>query len=426
MLMIIILLTIISLSYCAIKKKQYYSCIMTKVKAMITSSTCNVIEWIEYNIILGFDHIYITDDCSQSSSNLIQILMHYESQGYITIIRSYNDYIECKKYKPNEGQTYKRMFFGARAKENCEWVTNIDYDEYITFYDAHYNNINHYLSSYPYPYIRMPWFVYNNYGYESKPHKLILDSYYSGSMEKPRYIKTMTIADAVKNFQSPHLPNLHHHDINSPLKKRGNFQRTTEPSGVPNNTLLNNKYWINGCHNEEMKQVHIEKVTTKKTLINTLTETYKQMNETYNNETYNNYRYNNIYRNSIPLDDNTTVYIPATEIFIKHYKYLSWEEYKLQRAATPTLPNGRTNYWKDNARAGWEKGNKTIYHRIKDIENHENYTIFTVQYYEIDINIAPLFSSKMITLLTKGINKRIKEMKTNTIYNNLLRDCHFA
>jgi len=421
-----LLLTIISQSYSAIKKKPYYSCIMTKVKAMITSSTCNVIEWIEYNIILGFDHIYITDDCSPSSSNLIQILMHYESQGYITIIKSYNDYIECEKYKPNEGRTYKRMFFGARAKENCEWITNIDYDEYITFYDAHYNNINNYLLSYPYPYIRMPWFVYNNYGYESKPNKLLLDSYYSGSMEKPRYIKTMTIADAVKNFQSPHLPNLYNHDVNSPLKKRVHIQRSTEPSGVPNNTLLNNKYWINGCHNEEMKQVNIEKVTTKKTLINTLTETYyKQMNETYNNETYNNYRYNNIYRNSIPLDNNTTVYIPATEIFIKHFKYLSWEEYKLQRASTPTLPNGRYNYWKDNARAGWGKGNKTIYHNIKDIEHHENYTIFKVQYYEIDINIATLFSSKMITLLTKGIDKRIKEMKINNTYNNILKDCHF-
>ena len=417
--MIILLLTSILLSYCTLKKKPYYSCIMTKVKAMITSSTCNVIEWIEYNIILGFDHIYITDDCSPSTSNLLPILMHYESQGYITIIKSYNDYIECQKYRPNEGQTYKRMFFGAKAKENCVWVTNIDYDEYITFYDARYNNINNYLSSYPYPYIRMPWFVYNNYGYELKPKKYLLDAYYSGSMEKPRYIKTMTISDAVKNFQSPHLPNLNNHDVNGPLK-RINFQRATEPSGIPNNTFLNNKYWINGCHNEEMKQVHIEKVATKKTLINTITEKAynNQMNETYNN----NYRY----RNSMPLDSNTTIYIPATEIFIKHYKYLSWEEYKLQRAATPTLPNGRSNYWKDNPRVGWEKGNKTIYHQIKDIENHKNYTVLTIQYYEIDTNIATLFSSKMVTLLSKGINKRMKEMKTNNIYNNMLNDCHFT
>lgn len=391
-----------------IVNKRYYSCIMTKVKVMISSSGCNLLEWIEYNILLGFNQIYITDDCSIDQSNILPILQYYESIGIVTIIKSYNDYIECQKYRPNEGRTYKRMLFGAKAKQNCVWITNIDYDEYITFYDIKNHNINDYLSTYPYNFIRMPWFVYGNQGYEHKPKKLIIDTYFHGTMEKPRYIKTIAVADAIKNFQSPHLPNLYDHDINTPMK-RINFQRKTLPTGIPNNSTLNNKYWINGCHNDEMKLVPIEQVTMKKVIINSVTI------DTNSNETYNNM----LYRDSITLDKNTSIYIPATEIFIKHYKYLSWDEYRLQRAGTSTLPNGRHNYFADNPRSLWEKGNNSIYKQTEDN---------TVKYYEIDTNIAIPYTAKMITLLKKAINKRIQDMKsknTNNIHDIIKRDCSF-
>ena len=396
-------------------KKRYYSCIMTKVKAMISTSGCNLLEWIEYNIILGFNQIYITDDCSIDQSNILPILQYYESLGIVTIIKSYNNYIECQQYRPNEGRTYKRMLFGAKAKQNCVWITNIDYDEYITFYDVKNDNINDYLATYPYNFIRMPWFVFGNQGYEQKPNKLIIDAYFSGSMEKPRYIKTIAVSDAIKNFQSPHLPNLYDNDVNTPMK-RVNFKRKTLPSGIPNSTL-NNKYWINGCHNDEMKLVPIEQATMKKVVLNTAVF-----------DKYSNNSYDDMYRNSITLDKNTTIYIPATEIFIKHYKYLSWDEYRLQRAGTATLPNGRHNYFADNPRSLWEKGNNTIYKQI-DKNNKISETTYTVKYYEIDTNIALSYTAKMITLLRKAINKRIQDMKliknTNNIYDIIKRDCHF-
>lgn len=163
----------------------------------------------------------------------------------------------------------------------------------------------------------MPWFIYNNYGYESKPKQLLLEAYQSGSMMKPRYIKTIAITDTIKNFGSPHLPNLHNNDYDQPLK-RVNYQRQkTLPSGIPNITI--NKFWINGCHKDEMKEVPIKTIVINKKLINTITIT---TNNTYND------------LNTVLLDNTTTIFIPSTEIFLKHYKYLSWDEYKGQRAGT--------------------------------------------------------------------------------------------
>jgi hypothetical protein len=378
---------------------------------MTPSSGCNLIEWIEYNIILGFDQIYITDDCSIDQTNLMAILTYYESINITTIIKSYTDYSECKSYRPNEGLTYKKMLFGLKAKENCEWITNIDYDEYITFYDIHINNINNYLTTFPYPFIRMPWWVYGNNGFEIKPRKLIIEAYYQSSMEYgPKYIKTIAQTNYFKSFHSPHIPKLYDSDVNNPMKIINHHTRKI-PSVIPRNTSLNNKYWVNGPHQEEMKLINIEKITKKKTLL-------------YSNIIFDN--------NTNLYDDNNSnnlilMYIPNTEIFIKHYKYLSYEEYISQRAKTYTLPNGRKNYWSVNPRLHWETGNNTKYKSIYKIK-YDNYTRYNITYNEIETNIADTFTDKMITLLKIALKHRLNDMKfnnNNNIYNILKRDCYF-
>ena len=135
-------------------------CIVEKVKIMSTSLSCNLIEWIEYHVLLGVNHFYITDDCSLES-NVLHALLFYEKLGLVTLITSFHhDRTECKQYIPNEGKVYKRMF--DKARNDCEWVANMDFDEYITFwkYNERYLNLTTYLDQYPLSFVRLPWWVY--------------------------------------------------------------------------------------------------------------------------------------------------------------------------------------------------------------------------------------------------------------------------
>lgn len=334
-------------------------CLMTKVKVMENTITCNFIEWIEYHLLVGVQHFYVTDDCS-FESNLIPILEYYQNLGFLTLVKSYNNIKECINYKGNEGNIYKKMYFTFNAQRDCEWIGALDIDEYLTFYDTKYighdqliNFINHFSASF----IRLPGWIYGNYGYEIKPKSLIIQSYYTASLEKPHYIKTIAKSIDTLRFSNPHFPKPKANNGNEPFVNY-NVRNHLNNINKSNNLLLTSNYIECNCLKNE------EKILIRKDfLIN-------------NNK-------------SISIK----VTIPSSILFIKHYKYLSWYEFLHQRAATKTLPNGRHNYWADSPRLRWERGNRTrrggVFH---------------------DIDIATEYTAIMAKRLKEAINSRLHRL----------------
>jgi hypothetical protein len=51
----------------AADSKKHNVCIMTRIRSESDPYTCMLLEWIEHHLLLGVDHFYITDDCSNST-----------------------------------------------------------------------------------------------------------------------------------------------------------------------------------------------------------------------------------------------------------------------------------------------------------------------------------------------------------------------
>lgn len=289
---------------------KHFLCVLTKVKAMTPSSGCNLLEWLEYHLRLGVDHFWVTDDCSPPSgaSTLLPILAHYQALGAVTLVKSYTSPADCLAYRPDEGKTYRKMFSTARAREQCDWMLNLDYDEYLTWWrwgDAlHAQSLRTYLTAYPYSFVRLPWWVLGNFGHEAKPAALVIESYQAGSLERPRYVKTIARVADIVSFQSPHLPQPAESVANltllSTLRLRVSAgfisPRVGPPPGTPQEpsmTIHRYAAW-NTLHEEE-------KVLMALPLLDHRGGRRGEM----------------LGQVSVP--------VPATELFVKHYKYLSWE-----------------------------------------------------------------------------------------------------
>lgn len=362
---------------------QYFLCILTKIKAMTASSGCNMLEWIEYHTYLGVDQFFITDDCSPDKTNLPSILRHYQGRGLVTPLWSSSR--NCNSYVPNEGDTYRRMLFppGGNAMSKCQWIMNLDYDEYVTFYhqDAgslQQGSLARFVNTYPLPFIRLPWWVMGNYGHEKRPAGMMIDNYLTGAMTKPRYIKTIARVDDIETFSNPHFPRPRSNITSLSLKSMLSDPRLDETHpllvGVPLHLSVGRFVEWNTLHDAERKLIAFAQRDSKSRAVVA----------------------------SWSREKKVKVMVPGTALFIKHFKHLSWEEYLLQRASTPTLPNGRINYWggKD-ARTTWEKGNNSQIFLVatggKGKESGGNY---------FDINIAESFTANMSHQLSKIIAEK--------------------
>jgi len=345
-----------------------------------------MVEWIEYHSYLGIDQIFITDDCSPDKTNLPSILRHYERRGLVTPLRS-----QCgTSYVPNEGDTYRKMLFspGSKAISQCEWIMNLDYDEYVTFnrqddgMKSQEGSLARFVRSYPLPFIRLPWWVMGNYGFEKRPLGLVIENYMTGAMTKPRYIKTIARVGEIETFSNPHFPRPRSNITSLPLKSMLSDLRLDEThpllEGVPLHLSVGRFVEWNTLHDAEKKIVALSPLDPKRAAGSSTSS-------------------------SSSSDRKVKVMVPGTLLFIKHFKYLSWEEYLLQRASTPTLPNGRVNYWggKD-ARKTWEKGNNT--QMILVATGGKGSISGSGSNY--DINIAESFTTTMSHQLSKRIAER--------------------
>lgn len=108
-------------------------------------------EWLEYQKIIGIDHIYLYNN--DSEDNYYEILKPYVDSGYVTLI----DF--PGKYKQKEA--YEHCF--ANYGDETRWLAIIDIDEFICPYEK--RSINEWLKPYEaYPAISLYWRMFGTNG----------------------------------------------------------------------------------------------------------------------------------------------------------------------------------------------------------------------------------------------------------------------
>ena len=96
------------------------------------------VEFVEYYQNLGFDNIYICDnnyDSDEPSEHFETVLQPYIETGFV-IIRNYRNYPGVQMY------CYQTTY--QDISNNYDWVTFLDFDEFLTFTKD--NNVKDYLS----------------------------------------------------------------------------------------------------------------------------------------------------------------------------------------------------------------------------------------------------------------------------------------
>ena len=230
---------------------------------------------------------------------------------------------------------------------------------------------------------------YSHYDYIHRPNGLVIESYFSGSLQNPRYIKTIVRTEEVDHFHNPHFPKVlrlnemlpanttipgaplstvsressrlrsESGSITSSASSSSSSSSSLSIEVTPTPLALHKPMTrvqyvaINSVHPFEKTLSHVQLSADRKTTPHfsevsrksgvSANARKRQQRRQQQPQTSTANDLDNHHPVLLPLT--VEVAVPATEIFIKHYKYLSWTEFQAQRAATPTLPNGRTNYW---------------------------------------------------------------------------------
>lgn len=281
-------------------------CIMTKIRSLTQHYSCNFLEWIEYHMIMGVEHMIINDECSVDPV-FSESLHFYKSIGYVTIANERSQIVRnCSNYVRNETTIMKETFDLHSGR--CEWVSVIDADEYLSLVDDTPDPSLLHLLSPEHPFVRLPWFAIGSEGHEKRPQGLTIENYKHGRVH--RNIKTIAKTSEVRLWDDAHHPIVKHR--NQHIEHR-------------NKTVQLHRF----VESSDIRHDEHPRVTGA----------------------------------------NSTADSTANEIFLKHYVYLSWEEYSSQRAQYKVNANGRVNIWGINARPTWLLGANLT--SMKDVKGDE-------------------------------------------------------
>ena len=301
--------------------KVFNVCVISRTKVFDNSSVCNIIEWMEYHALIGVDHFFISDECS-SEVQKKSLENYYDMIGKVTVARSHHvdQNLSCSELKSLESNVVNQIFHEL-VKNKCKWTLTLNTDEFLTIWNTDIESISIYLNNYHHTLIRLPRWNIGSDGHEKRPRKLRIQSYLNGILEH-NHVNLFAISDEIEGYSS--------HTMN-PMIRNGTTIKTK-------NDLLHKKY--------------IEH-----------TKLYKEE-----------------IRN-IKIDEINEIMVPFNDIFIKHYYYLSWEEFSF-------IHSQNTKFADFNMREIWLHGNfsssfviashftNTLASKIiKVIENRNNNTL---------------------------------------------------
>lgn len=132
-------------------RKQDKSIYQISICAIFRNEAASLREWIEYHKIIGIQHFYLYNNNSDDAYS--EILSPYIEDGIVTLI----------DWAPHPGQILAYQHWYSNYREQTQWVTFLDLDEFICpIYD---NNISDWLSKRKrFPVIEMYWRMFTSSG----------------------------------------------------------------------------------------------------------------------------------------------------------------------------------------------------------------------------------------------------------------------
>lgn len=122
-------------------------------------------EWIEYNQLLGIDHLYLYNN--NSSDNFMEVLQPYIEDGYISLIEWHYTHAQIQAYD----HCYNNF------KEETNWLAFFDIDEFIC--PIVETDIKSFLKKYEgYPGVLIYWQMFGTNGIvKGDTSKLVIEQY---------------------------------------------------------------------------------------------------------------------------------------------------------------------------------------------------------------------------------------------------------
>ena len=156
-------------------------------------------EWIEYHRIIGVDHFIIYDN--ESTDGIFDLLGDYIQDGLVSYA-----FVKGTKQQTN---CYEDAV--ARYRNNANWMTFTDADEFIFLHDS--INLPHFLEKYSdYAGIGINWIMFDSNGFDNCPeHGFVISNYTRCVQNKDdipenKHVKTIVNPKLVHHFSNPHLP----------------------------------------------------------------------------------------------------------------------------------------------------------------------------------------------------------------------------
>lgn len=348
--------------------KPYDICIVTRIRNIAYLLP----QWIEYQKVIGVDHIYLADDCStdyidehDTTSSATKFWGNYfaqdveddehdhhhrhhqhydghdgQNQAFVTFYPNLLHEGNCSKHIPNDKLLVDRMV--KDAEKSCHWIATTDIDEYfvIDLRDNYQQTSKHakhssalldpqlfrkilpamlqhyYLERYDQQLIRMPWMVMGHASRETRSPDLIIDTYEEGRWLP--LIKTLAVQDYIKLWGGTHKPR--------------EFRWYAPHVGKQPLREYNRPFYI-----------------TMKDFVSVKTA---ESNET---------RHGNIGKIDPVLSvDEKNCYASKSKLFVRHYLPLSWEDFSRIRGMRQFDSVGERNPF-SGGRSQWEAYNFTTW-----------------------------------------------------------------
>lgn len=153
----------------------------------------NLIEWIEWHKLIGFDYFFIYDNGSktpikQTLSKYENIIV-YDYLGDVMQLHAYNDCISKQK---------------NLEQPKCEWIAFIDDDEFIVIESG---DIKQFLSNKNCSGIGLNWHMFGSNNIKNKTDEKQIFKFTKHSFDNTdvnKHIKSIVRPELVFNFSSPH------------------------------------------------------------------------------------------------------------------------------------------------------------------------------------------------------------------------------
>lgn len=170
----------------------------------------NVLEWIAYHFIIGFDRVFIIDHASKIP---IQSLINkYKFRDRITVIRLEADYLSEGNFKKHILNNIVLPFMKSSQKK-VDWFIHLDGDEYINL-NGNFKTVRGFLNKYPpqAQIIALNWVCFGSSFYDKHPNGLVIKNFIRCAPKCPK----MEVKCFVKPKHIRNLTQVHYWNVQNP------------------------------------------------------------------------------------------------------------------------------------------------------------------------------------------------------------------